>query len=393
MIAEFIASSWLFWILLSVGALLYWRSRSSQYLGFVLNRYLLALLTLLLVSAIVFSLMEVLPGDCAQKYIAYKNTQGETITQADIDAERVRMGLDRHLVVRWASWITDLTLRGDLGFSCAKRQSVNIALGDRFWISFGFCIAGLLFAYLIAIPFGILSAFMINKTWTDTNPQHSRRERWLNTVVLSLKKVLDLLLRLISYLGLALPNFLLALSIILLYVFAGEPTPTGLFSDEWRNQPWFGEHGFQYAKLDDFIGHIWLPIFVIGWSATALQLQTVRALVVDETNKLYVDAAQARGVSGMALWGGYPVRHSINPLFNSVGFDFQRVFNDLPIVAVVIGLTDSAALLIEALAMTNDQELAAAILFLVALVVISMNFVTDIVLAAIDPRVRRSVLG
>jgi len=115
--------------------------------------------------------------------------------------------------------------------------------------------------------------------------------------------------------------------------------------------------------------------------------------VVDESNKLYVDAARARVVDGVALWAGYPVRHSISPLFNSIGFDFQRVFNDLPIVAIVIGLTDAAALLIEALAMTNDQELAAGILFLVALVVISMNFFTDVVLAAIDPRVRKSVLG
>jgi peptide/nickel transport system permease protein len=169
--------------------------------------------------------------------------------------------------------------------------------------------------------------------------------------------------------------------------------PTGLFSDQWVNVPWFGPDGFETGKFYDFLGHIWLPIFVIGWSATALQLQTVRALVVDESNKLYVDAARARGVDGLTLWAGYPVRHSISPLFNSIGFDFQRVFNDLPIVAVVIGLTDSAALLIEALSMTNDQELAAAILFLVALVVISMNFMTDVVLAAIDPRVRKSVLG
>lgn len=169
--------------------------------------------------------------------------------------------------------------------------------------------------------------------------------------------------------------------------------PTGLFSEQWRNVPWFGDNGFEVDKLYDFLGHIWLPIFVIGWSATALQLQTVRALVVDESNKLYVDAARARGVEGVSLWVGYPVRHSISPLFNSIGFDFQRVFNDLPIVAMVIGMTDSAALLIEALAMTNDQELAAGILFLVALVVISMNFITDVVLAAIDPRVRKSVLG
>ncbi|WP_421869086.1 ABC transporter permease [Motiliproteus sp.] len=393
MVTEFFASTWLLWVLLSVGGMLFWLGRDSQYFNYVFNRFSLALLTLLLVSGIVFGLMEVLPGDCAEKYIAYKNTQGETITQADIDAERARMGLDQPLSVRWVNWVTDLTLRGDMGFSCSKRQSVNLALGERFWMSFMFCMAALLFSYLIAVPFGILSAFTINKTWTDKNPQHTRAERLINSVGMSIQKVLDLLLRMISYLGLALPNFLLALSIILLYVFAGEPMPTGLYSDEWRNVPWFGDNGFSWGKLDDFIGHIWLPIFVIGWSATALQLQTVRALIVDESNKLYVDAARARGVDGVSLWAGYPVRHSISPLVNSIGFDYTRVFNDLPIVAVVIGLTDAAALLIEALSMTNDQELAAAILFLVALVVISMNFFTDVILAAIDPRVRKSVLG
>ena len=391
--ANFFANTWLLWLLITIGAFFYWRGLSSQYFSYVLHRYLLALGTLLVVSGIVFSLMEVLPGDCAEKYIAYKSTQGETITQADIDAERARMGLDKPLVVRWVKWVSNLALRGDLGFSCAKRQSVNLALGDRFWMSFWFCIAALFFSYLIALPFGILSAFSINKDWTDKNPLNSKREKIVNTIWLSFNKLLDLQLRLISYLGLALPNFLLALSIILLYVFAGESAPPGLYSDEWRNVPWFGDNGFEVDKLWDFLGHVWLPIFVIGWSATALQLQTVRALVVDENNKLYVDAARARGVTGMALWGGYPVRHSISPLFNSIGFDFQRVFNDLPIVAVVIGLTDSAALLIEALAQTNDQELAAGILFLVALVVISMNFITDAVLAAIDPRVRISVLG
>lgn len=390
---DFLANTWLLWILIAVAGLLFWRSQQSQYFHYVFNRYLMALVTLLMVSGIVFSLMEVLPGDCAEKYIAYKNTQGESITQADIDAERTRMGLDKPLYQRWASWVTDLTLKGDLGFSCAKRQPVSLALGDRFWISFIFCIAGLILAYSIAIPFGILSAFAINKSWIDKNPLHSKWQKIYNSAGLSTQKFLDLVLRIISYLGLALPNFLLALTIILLFVFAGKPAPTGLYSDEFRNVPWFSDHGFAMDKLKDFLAHIWLPIFVIGWSATALQLQTVRALVVDESNKLYVDAARARGVHGVALWAGYPVRHSISPLFNSVGFDFQRVFNDLPIVAIVIGLTDSAALLIEALSMSNDQELAAAILFLVALVVIGMNFFTDIVLAAIDPRVRKSVMG
>lgn len=390
---QFFAQTWLLWILLIAAGTLTLLGRTSQYFYYVRNRFLMAMVGLLTVSLIVFSLMEVLPGDCAEKYIAYKSTQGETITQADIDAERARMGLNQPFAVRWGSWVANLTLNGDLGFSCAKRQPVNLALGDRFWLSFMFCIAGLMLSYMIAVPFGILSAYVLNKPWADRNPQHTTARRLLNTLGLGLAKTLDVVLRIISYLGLALPNFLLALSIILLYIFAGESAPTGLFSDAWRNEPWFAEQGFQWGKLNDFLGHIWLPIFVIGWSATALQLQTVRALVVDESNKLYVDAARARGVRGLSLWARYPVRHSISPLFNSVGFDFQRVFNDLPIVAVVIGLTDAAALLIEALAMTNDQELAAGILFLVALVVISMNFITDIVLAAVDPRVRKSVLG
>ncbi|MCG8427506.1 MAG: hypothetical protein MI754_09145, partial [Chromatiales bacterium] len=190
MVSNFFANTWLLWILLCVGGLLFWRARNSQYYHYVYNRYLLALMTLLLVSGIVFSLMEVLPGDCAEKMIAYKNTQGELITQADIDAERARLGLDQPMPVRWLSWVTDLTLKGDLGFSCAKRQSVNLALGDRFWMSFWFCIAGLVFAYLIAVPFGILSAYALNKPWLDRNPQHSAAQRGINSLGLIANKLL-----------------------------------------------------------------------------------------------------------------------------------------------------------------------------------------------------------
>ena len=106
MITQFLLDTWLLWLLLGVGGLLWWGGRDSQYVNCVFNRYLLALATLVLVSGIVFSLMEVLPGDCAEKYIAYKNTQGETITEADIQAERVRMGLDKSLPARWGRWGT-----------------------------------------------------------------------------------------------------------------------------------------------------------------------------------------------------------------------------------------------------------------------------------------------
>ena len=384
---------WLICVLAAIAASLFAFSRFSELAGYILHRYLMSLVSLFLVSVLVFFLMEILPGDCATRIMAYKNTQGTTITQADIDAERRLRGLDEPVTVRWATWVTNLTLRGDLGFSCARRQPVELALGNRFWVSLLFCLVGLLLAYGIAVPLGIFSAYLLKESASRGRVGAAFAARFRTGAVRVLGQTLDWLLRLISYLGLALPNFLLALFIILLYVFAGEPTPTGLFSNEWRDVPWFADGRFQTGKLWDFLGHIWLPIFVIGWAATALQLQTVRALVIDEASKLYVDAARARGLSGTTLWARYPVRHSIAPLFNSIGFDFTRIFNDLPIVAVVLALTDAAALLIEALAYTNDQELAAAILFLVALVVVLFNFITDVVLAIVDPRVRRSVLG
>ena len=133
-------------------------------------------------------------------------------------------------------------------------------------------------------------------------------------------------------------------------------------------------------------------MFTLGWSATALQLQTVHALTIDEANKLYVTAARARGQAGASLWMRYPVRHSIGPLVNSVGFDFNRIFNDLPIVASIILLTDAGQLLLTALAFTNDQELASSILFLITLTIVVVNFLSDVLLALFDPRIQRSVL-
>jgi len=389
----FFANTWLLWMIVIIGGAIYYKALNSQYWNYVFNRYVVAMVTLLLVSILVFGLMETVPGDCAEKMIAYKSSLGQMITQADIDAERVRMGLDKNVVERWFVWTKNLTLKGDLGFSCSKRQPVVSALGNRFWLSFVFCMAGLVLSYVIAVPLGVFSAYIINKPWRDRSLQHTAGQRLLHTLALFFYKVLDQVLRFISYLGLAIPNFLLALTIILLFVFAGKAMPTGLFSDAWEDVAWFSDSSFAFGKLWDLLNHIWPPIFLIGWSATALQLQTVRALVVDESNKLYVEAAKARGVSGMGLWAKYPVRHSISPLFNSVGFDWQRIYNDLPLVAIIIGLTDSAALLTEALAKTNDQQLVAAILFLVALVVIAFNFVTDIILAAADPRVRRSIMA
>ncbi len=334
----------------------------AKFLQFTITRFLLSVFTLLTVSLIVFSLMELVPGNCAERYLAFKNTQGQNITVLDIEAEERRLGLDKPFPIRWATWVGNVLFKGEFGESCILRLNINQLLSDKFWISLGICLAALILAYAIAIPVGIYSA-----TTTSAIANNS--------------------LRFVSYLGLALPNFLLALIIMLFStIFFGESL-TGLFSKEYRDAAW------SMAKFWDFMSRAWLPIFVLGWSATAFAMQTVRALMLDEVGKLYVTAASARGISGRKLLWRYPARHAMGPVINSLGFDLNRIFNELPIVALILTLTEAGALLIESLARSNDQQLAGAIIFLLTASIVTINFITDILLALWDPRVRKGLMG
>ncbi|MCH7882060.1 MAG: ABC transporter permease, partial [Proteobacteria bacterium] len=152
-----------------------------QFARFAATRASLAVLTLVMVSFIVFSLMEMVPGDCAERYLAFKDTQGGGISVADIEAERVRLGLDKPYITRWANWIVN-AFQGDFGDSCILRVNIARLLGDKFWLSLWICLSSLLLAYAIAIPVGIIAA--------------TSRNALLNNS-----------LRFVSYLGLAMPNF------------------------------------------------------------------------------------------------------------------------------------------------------------------------------------------
>lgn len=179
---------------------------------FVVVRAVMAIITLIIVSFIVFSLMELVPGDCAERYLAFKNTQGSVISIADIDAERVLLGLDKPFMTRWVTWIGH-AFEGDFGESCILRLNISRLLGEKFYISLGICLTSLVLAYLIALPVGIISA-------TSKSP------------------VLNNSLRLVSYLGLALPNFLLALMVMLFSTVMFGNSLTGLFSKEFRDAAW-----------------------------------------------------------------------------------------------------------------------------------------------------------
>jgi len=243
-----------------------------KFLQFTLMRAVMSILTLVIVSFIVFSMMELVPGNCAERYIAFKNTQGQNITVEDIRAEERRLGLDRPYLIRAFSWMGNVFFKGEFGDSCILRLNINYLLSDKVWISLGISLAALFFSYLVAIPIGIYSA-------VSRNP------------------IANNLVRFISYLGLALPSFLLALMIMLTTTVLFGESMSGLFSKEYRDAAW------SFAKFMDFMSRAWLPVFILGWAATAFALQTVRALMLDEIGKLYVTAASARGISGLKLSG------------------------------------------------------------------------------------------
>lgn len=326
-------------------------------LGFVLRRAAGMLVTLAVVSVVVFTIMELPPGDYAERY-AFRKFSGsmQAITEADLANLRAQFGLDRPAPVRYLSWIGGIVLRFDFGPSFAFDTSVNQLIGERLGLTLVLLFATLLVTYLIAIPVGIYAA--VNR--------HS---------------TLDHALTVFSYLGFALPNFLIALVLLYVSVTVFDSSVGGLFSPAFRDAPW------GLARVLDLGRHLVVPAVVLAWSATAFQLQTVRSTMLDEVNKLYVTAARSRGLSETRVLLKHPARLAINPVVSTISFDMNRIFSELPIVALVLSLPELGELLIRSY-IDLDMYVAGAILLLLTFAVVVMNFVSDVLLAFLDPRVR-----
>jgi peptide/nickel transport system permease protein len=326
-------------------------------LRFTIERLVGMAVTMLLVSMMVFIIMELPPGDYADRYAFRKYSgTGVSVTEADIQAIRVELGLDKPMVLRYFDWIGNIVLRGDFGQAFAFETSVVKVIGDKVWLTLAILFTTLIITYVVSIPIGIYAAVKRGSA-------------------------ADYGLTIFSYLGLALPNFLLAL--ILLY-FANRwfgADVGGLFSAEYKDAPW------SLAKAWDLIKHLWLPAVVLAWSAVAYQIQTMRATMSDELNRLSVTAARARGVPEGKLLIKYPARLAINPIVSTIGFDVNRIFSELPIVAAVLGLTELGELLLKAY-LDLDMYVAGAILLLLTFMIVFMNFLSDILLAWLDPRIK-----
>ena len=321
---------------------------------FILTKLATMVVTLFFVSIVVFIIIELPPGDFADNFAAEKASSGETLSEADVINMRERLGLNQSVYERYFKWIWGIVSRGDFGASFRYNRPVMMVIGER--ITFTTCLALLtiFFTYIIAIPIGIYSAM---KQYTFG----------------------DYLFTFIGYLGLSIPSFLLAL--LLLYI---STTIGGLFSPEFQNAPW------SIARFVDMLKHIWVAAVVLSVAGTAKIIRTLRATLLDEKSKLYVTAAKARGVSGNSLLLKYPVRVAMNPIASTLGWELSHVISGSPIVAVVLSIPDMGPLYLTAL-LSQDMYLAGTLLIFMSLMTIIGTFVSDILLAILDPRIRLGI--
>jgi peptide/nickel transport system permease protein len=325
--------------------------------GYIIQRLLIMVPTLIAISIIIFVIIQLPPGDYFSTYIAELQSQGEAVDLQKIAFLKAQYGFDKPVWEQYIYWVAGL-LQGDLGYSFAYNLPVREVVGDRLVLTFVVSFATIVFTYIVAFPIGIYSATH-QYSWSD----HT--------------------LTFLGFLGLATPNFLLAL--VLLYfanVYLGLSIG-GLMDERYLNAPWSA------AKMLSVLSHLWIPVIVIGLSGTAGMIRRLRANLLDELQKQYVTTARAKGLSPFRTLMKYPLRMSLNPFISDIGSLLPHIISGAAVVSVVLNLPTTGPMLLDALR-SQDMYLAGSFLmFLATLTVIGM-FVSDLALAALDPRIRLS---
>ncbi|WP_254695370.1 ABC transporter permease [Oceanicola sp. D3] len=322
---------------------------------YILKRILWMVPFLFGVSIVAFLLIQAPPGDYLTTYIAKLGESNEVMDQASIQNLRERFGLDQPLYVQYFKWVSRLMV-GDFGMSFEWRQPVSDLVWGRMGLTLCLSMATLLFTWAVAFPIGVYSA--VRKYSFG-----------------------DYLATTIGFIGLATPNFLLALILMYIGVVHFGADVGGLFSNEYKNAPW------SMAKVWDLAKHLWLPVVVLGTSATASLIRIMRANLLDELNKPYVDTARAKGLSEFWLIMKYPVRVALNPFVSTIGWVLPNLVSGAVVTAIVLSLPTAGPLMLQAL-LAQDMYLAGAfVLMLSSLTVIGM-LLSDILLVLLDPRVK-----
>jgi peptide/nickel transport system permease protein len=324
-------------------------------LSYLIRRVLIMIPTLIAISAIVFTIIQLPPGDYLTTMMEELRAQGEAASLERIQFLKEQYGLDRPPIEQYFYWVLGL-IQGDLGWSFEYNLPVNQVIGERLVLSFIIALATVIFTYLVAFPIGIYSA----------TRQYS---------------IGDYSLTFLGFLGLATPSFLLAL--VLLYVanVAFGTSIGGMMDPEYMDQ------AMSWAKFRSVLEHLWIPVVVIGLSGTAAMIRRLRANLLDELQKQYVVTGRAKGLPPGRLLFKYPLRMALNPFIADIGSLLPSLISGAAIVSVVLSLPTNGPMLLRAL-QSQDMYLAGSFLMIEALLVVIGVFLSDLALAALDPRIR-----
>ncbi len=324
--------------------------------AYIARRFLYMVILLLLSTVVSFAIIVLPPGDYLTSYVAQLEAQGGEVTDDQIASLRAAYGLGDPEHVQYIKWMRGLLTEGDLGRSFAWRAPVTEIIMDRLPMTLVVSLGATLLVYLIAIPIGIYSAVR----------QYSPG---------------DYVASFIGFIGLAMPNFLIGLILLMLFYKWFGISVGGLFSSEMKSAPW------SWDKFLDLLIHLPVPMLVIGLSGTAAIIRVMRATVLDELQKPYVETARAKGVSEWRLILKYPVRVALNPIVSTIGWLLPVIISGETITAIVLNLPTIGPVLLQSL-LTEDMFLASGIVLILTALTIVGTFISDMALMWVDPRIR-----
>ncbi len=327
---------------------------------FIVRKLLIMILTVFLISFAVFYIITLPPGDFLTTYIGRLTAAGESVDPVMIENLRAQYGLDKPFVVQYWMWISNILLHGNFGYSFSLSMPVTTIIKAYIGPTMALSLVTMLFTYLISIPVGIYSAVH----------QYSVGDYAFTTI---------------GFLGQAIPNFLLAILLMFLSFKLTGDTMLGLFSPGMQNAPW------SWAKVLDLLKHCIIPVIVIGMNGTCGLIRTMRSQMLDELSKNYVMTGKAKGMKAKAIRYKYCVRAAINPIASSIGWSLVGIFTGTTITAIVLNLPSMGTIMYTAL-LDQDMYLAGSWLFLMAIVTVIGTFISDILLAWLDPRARKEYL-
>ncbi|MFN3705452.1 MAG: ABC transporter permease [Thermoflexales bacterium] len=325
-------------------------------LNYLIRRLGYALIMVVLVSFVSFVIIELPPGDYLTQKVEQLRARGDRSAELQVEMLRVRYGLDKPFLERYLNWAINF-LRGDFGESFEFERPVSDILGARLGYTVILALATTLFTWLLAIPLGVYSAVR----------QYS---------------IGDQIISVISFIGLGMPGFLLALIILYFSVVVFNLEVTGLFSPEYRDAPW------SVGKVLDLLSHLWVPALISAITGTGGLIRIMRGNLLDTLGQPFVEAARARGLKNRTVIWKHAVRIAINPLVTILGAEvFPSIIVGSSLVAIVLNLPTIGPVFVDSLRKLDMYLAGTCIVFLTIMLLVG-NLVADLLLAWVDPRIR-----